>query len=54
MLRCDAWLLEGDKIGATGVNLVGDSNEVLRHQMCLESAVYADRALRGGGEVAML
>ena len=41
-VQTDGWLLEGDKINSTGVNLMGDPAEVLRNQMSLDIAIYAE------------
>ena len=54
-IQSDGWLLEGDKIGGTsGVSLMGDPQDVLRHRMSLDSAIYTDRALSEAGGLALL
>ena len=53
-VQTDGWLLEGDKINNTGLSLIGDPREVIRHQMSLDAAVFAMRAMQEAGSSASL
>ena len=49
----DSWVLESDRLNSTGTCMMGEPQELLRHQMFLDSAACTEAVLRLSGVSAM-